>query len=649
MAVLKRDPPEAKLEKQLQDRIFRGREHADQIRPRINEAWEFYRGNHYAYVDADNKLQILPTSISLRAGKPRHRARQARNLIFDHVLATASLASQRVPSYQVVPATTDPEDISAAHLAEKIALYGYTQWNLRQVTVQAVVHAIVGGEGFAWPYFDNQIGPFIEGANGEVVGQGDVRVRVFGSNECYWEPGLRFEDSPWHVIEHARPISEVEQMEGYLLKPDSLTPDAATRGQKPRASQTNLVLVTEYLERPCPAYPEGRWVTMANKRRIIPDRPYPGDGTLALRKLSYAPDPDSDRDISLVSQLLDAQRTHNDANSKAVEWKNHCLIPRIAVTPGLMGRQRWTDEPGKVYEIPNPNENLMVIQAPPVPAELFEMADRAERDMGRIAAQNSLPSQPTSGAEIQARIENDDSRLGLFIAELAEWHSQVMHDCLELVQAHYTEDRLIQIRGDFGWESIEEFRGVKLRGQTDVRVMPESIEPRTKAAQEQKIMNYANMGWISPEEAMAAIELGTAEVVTRSIAADEARAGRIIQRIKEGPESLFSMPSVPSDRPGAQPGEMVPSWMPRYSDNLDVFQAMFEDFTKTEEFESLSPDMQEATAQIYQGILELQAQKAQQAQMAQMAQAEQLGMQNATKAPYSPMPSLPRTNGSPKS
>jgi hypothetical protein len=466
-------------------------------------------------------------------------------------------------------------------------------------------------------------------------------------------------------------------MEGFLLKPNSLTPDADQRslaGRGQSKATRRLVVVTDYLERPSTKAPMGRWVTMANGKRIVPDRGYPSEtGDPVLRKLSYAPDPDNDRDLGLVPQLIDAQRTHNDSTNKQIEWKNLALLPQFAVTPGLMKRQRRTAEPGKVYEIPDPDRNIKVLDVPAVPRELFEMADRAERDIGRIAAQNDIPSQVESGRGIQALLEKDSSRRAAFIAALAEWYSQIMHDCLYLVQAHYSEERVLKVRGDFGWESMQAFKGADLKDQIDVRVFPDSIEPRTRQAIEQRMMNYAQLGWIGPEQAMAAVESGTAEALMSQLLRDESRAHRIIQKIKEGTEALGQMPVLPTGRmeqvqatdqmgqpvldevtgePVTMDGEnpeMAPAWMPRYSDNLKVFRTTFEDWMKTEEFEMLEQDQQLVTANIYQGIIQLEGEKAAEAAAAQTAQAEQMGMQNAAAPQAKPLPSLPGIpDGSPQ-
>lgn len=648
MALLggKEKKDDTKLPKGLEERIQRGRERLEDIAPIRDQAWEFYRGNHYSYVDDRNVLRALPTVTSARGrGKPRWKARQTRNLILDVVMRDVSATTQRVPSYQVVPSTSDAEDVSAAKLSEKVAVYGHDRWGVRRATEQAVIHAEVGGEAFAWPFFDNTIGPFIEE---EGVGEGDVRIRIYGANECYWEPGMRFEESPWHVVEQARSLEAVEKMPGFMLKPGKLTPDAdnrqlSHRGRSNHSGQSGtkerLTLVSDYLERPSPHNPEGRWVTMANGRRIIPDRPYPGDGQEPiLRKLSYAPDPDSDRDMGLVQHLIDAQRTRNDAENKLIEWKNLALQPQWAAHPGVLKKQRRTDEPGRIYEIPHPGENLKVLDPPTIPKELFEMVDRATDDISRMSAQRDVPSRVEAGKAIEALLENDESRRANFIGQLAEWYSQIMRDCLVLVQRHYTEPRLLNLRGDFGWESLKDFRGAQLRSQVDVKVFAESIEPQTKEAIERRVMNYAQMGWIGAEDAMTALETGTTERVLRSLAQDEARISRVIQRIKEGPDSLFAMPNLPTGRmgpptmenPAGEP-EVVPGWMPRTTDNLAVWRVTLGDWMKTEEFERLDPEMQLATAQIYAGVQELEAQQQQQMAEAQAMQAAQLGEQNAAK------------------
>jgi hypothetical protein len=623
--------------KSLEAKLKRGRDRMMAGSAARKEAMEFYRGNHYAFVSQSGQLQYQATANSWTrgTGKPSHRVRNTRNLIYDIVLHEVSQSTQRVPSYQVSPSTTDPEDIGAARLAEKVALYGYDAWRVRNATVKAVLYAIVQGEGFVWPYFDNQIGTPLA----DDVATGDICLRVYGGNEVYWEAGCRFEDSPWHAIEHARPLEAVKadpRYDGGELTADAASNDASQRNKA--ASQ--MVIVTDYLELPTPQNPTGSWETLANDRVIYDPTDYPctdGEGKPThepvINRLSYAVDPDSERDLGLVGQLLDAQRTYNDAGNKMSEWKNLALMPQILAPTGAITTP-LTDEPGAIVNyMPSFGFKPEWRPTPPVPRELFEMQERAEQELYRIAAQNDIPTQVESGKGIQALLERDDSRRADFRMGLADFHSRLMRHCLYLAQKHYSEPRLLKIKGRFGPETISDFKGSDLKSQVDVTVLPGSLEPKTKEALEQKVMNYATLGWISPEAAMAAINGGTAEKLIESYELDVARANLVIQKLKAGPDVFFAIPPRFDSRVGRE----VEGWFPRPFDNIGVHMAIFSDWMKTEDYDMAAPEIQEAAALYYETCEQLKAEEAAKAAAEQTLQAESLGMSNAAK-PQGPTP-----------
>jgi hypothetical protein len=61
---------------------------------------------------------------------------------------------------------------------------------------------------------------------------------------------------------------------GEKLKADAESAQVAKPNPKIR-SGTELVMVTEYLERPCAKWPEGRRLVIANNREIFPEERYP--------------------------------------------------------------------------------------------------------------------------------------------------------------------------------------------------------------------------------------------------------------------------------------------------------------------------------------------------------------------------------------
>lgn len=619
---------------EITERITRGKDQIDLKASERNECLAFWRGDQYVY---RNKEQWLVKQGVLlgEGGKPRHRVRTTRNLIGPIVRQEVAYATQRVPSYQINPSTSDPDDVNAARVAQKVANYGFDAWNIRHATEQTVTYAVVADEGFAWPYWDSSVPPFVKDENGETVGLGDVRIEVLGPNEVGWEPGVKFEHARWYIVRRAMSIDRAMNLPGFIPG-TKLTADASSEyvlGDQ--RDKKHLVMVTDYLERPCAKYPEGRRYCIANGKVITPPEAYPfsdGVGGIVdepvLHKLSYIIDPDSDRDQGLVRHLLDAQRTINDATNKQIEWKNLALMPQMIAPLGAFPkRQRITDQPGAVF-VYNPVNGLKPEwkATPPIPGELSQLKQEALIDMQRIASQNDTPAD-ASGRALSLLIERDNSARQAFIQRLAEFHSRLMRHCLTLVSQHYSEPRLIKINGKFGPESIQDFTGSQLRSQVDVTVFPESIEPRTRQALEQRVMAYADRGWVPPEKAMAAIEQGTAADLVDSYELDVARAHRVIQKILAGPQAFLGEPLQPGPD-----GSDVPSWMPRAGiDNLAVHRSIFQDFAKTQEFELAIDAVREAVLLYLQGLDWLEEQEQQKAMMQQAMAAQQLGMANAAR------------------
>jgi len=681
-----KDPTGAAIPRDIEERTRRGRREMLKDAPKRRLCMRFERGDTYWFITEKGALSYQPTvTAATGGGKPSHRIRNKYNFIRPIVQAKVSAATQRVPSYEVSPSTTDPADEGASRLAESVALYGYDKWRLRSVTTKVATMAIGhGGDGFAMPYFDQDVGPYVE-VDGEQVGMGEIRVLTLSGNEVYWEPGVDFNDSRWYCIERARPIDELRSLPGYIggkVVPDASTSDIPTD----REGRDNLAMVTEYLERPSPKYPEGRRLVMAGGR-VITDRRlvnetsryawegYPlkdASGRVldepVLHRLSYTQDPELDRDFGLTWQLIDFQRTAQDAYNKIAEWKNRCLVPQIMAPVGSITTPR-TDVPGDIiYYKPIAGMKPEWEQVPPTPDSLFRTAQEMRAAMREIAQDQNLDAN-AAASNTQQIIEQSQNRWQSFLGDLAEFHSRLMRHCLLLVGAHYTEPRLLQIRGRFGPYPIRDFRGAQLMGQVSVTVLPGSLAARSHDEVTKQVFAYFDRGWISGQAAMAAIQGGNAEKLIEGFELDISRANRIIQKIRDG--SVMDMPSAPMTDPttggpvteqvlgpDGQPildvngmpqtvPSQVPGWMPRDYDTPEVWKHVFSDWLKTEDAASLPEEMQAVAQNIYDGILRVQADQQARAAAAQTAQAQALGAANAAKPQDKGLPSLPGGTGTP--
>lgn len=646
MAILDRDKLKGKpVSPKLEEKLRRGRK--AMLRDSANRrlAVKFERGEQYWGLNGKGQL-IFQDSVSQIFGgrRPPHRIRNRYNFIHPIVEGKISQATQRVPSYEIVPSTIDPNDRSAAKVSEKVALYGYDKWKIRRATVKAVKHALVMGEGFAMPYFDPNVGPFIPDPEDpkKFIGRGEIKIMTLSANEVYWEDGCEFDESPWWAIERAMPIDEVEAMPGFVG--GKLVPDATSHDVPTDRQGENQVLVTRYLERPSKQHPKGRMEVMANKHVIVPAEPYPcvnAQGEVVdepvLHRLSYIVDPESDRDRGLVWQLIDLQRTINDCWNKILEWKNRCLNPQLlAPVNSLVNRP--SDEPGSVvYYRPQGGLTPQWEQSAKIPTELFQILDQAIQHMRAIAADVDPQAEPDVAAKsIQAVIEQSRQRWQTFLGDLAEWHSRLMRHCLSLASVYYTEPRLVTIKGSLGAEAIRDFKGADLRSQVDVRVSPQSLEVRSRKAVFEETAYFAQAGWITPQAAMARINGGIGGNLADNYENDVRKAWNLILKIKAGEQELFNSSTRTETMPDGSTVE-TPDWMPQEFDDVDVWEQVFVSWMKTEEYEMLESPQQEAAKLVYQALkMQKMRQQMEEAAM-QTMMAEAQGMGNAA-APQGPKP-----------
>jgi hypothetical protein len=362
---------------------------------------------------------------------------------------------------------------------------------------------------------------------------------------------------------------------------------------------------------------------LANGKRIMPVMRYPLEDAKGnvinepvLLKLCVIVDPDSDRDLGLVRFVLDAIRSYQEAVNKQLQYSKH-MLPQMIVPPGTM--VPFDDTPMAVFEHPRP-QDIKFRETPSTPPDLENIANRALADIARAFSQNEIPSQVEAGKAIQALVDRDQNARAAFIGIFADFQARLMHRCLNLVARYYDTPRLITVTGDFGTEVIEGFKGAQLMHQTTVRVMPESLETKSREAGQagRRVLRAAAVDRPGGRDRRDPGRHDGRD--RRGLRVRPGRAYEIIQKIKAGPEVLFNMPpeyrdiDVPVTDPTGMPVvdpmtgmpmmtkqlQEVPGWMPREVDNTAIHRAIFARWMKSAEWSRTSIELREA-ARLYGG------------------------------------------------
>lgn len=598
------------------------------------EALAFLEGRQYVYRMAKaRRIDELETREG--GAKPRYRARTTRNLYTKHIMAEVSAGVQRVPGYDVVPTTTDPDDVSAARLSVKILHDLYDRLKLRKYLTICRIYSVTCGEGFLRPYWNPRAGkPLPDG-----LFEGEICMEVYGPDEVFWQAGSRFDRSPYVCVETAKTLAEVKALPGFNgaeLQADVKSNTSLVSGQLSRNNnRPDSVLVTEYLELPTEKYPLGRRAFFANDKQITATENYPmpirGESGYehCIHAMPYIPTPHRDRDLGLGTKLADAQRVINDVINKAIQWKNLAIKPQI-MAPVNSIIDRLTDEEGAIIRYrPIGGYKPEWRTPPPIPESLFRMKDDAVRDMQDIASQHSLPPGVESGKGLDAVYQQDQSVTAFIIEAIADFHAQLGRHLLHYAQRYYTHERLLQLSGKYAPDAafIGRYKGADIREQTNVRVSSASVEPRTRQAMEAKVFAMVDRQMIAPEVGTRAIEGGYAESLIADYELDIAKQHREIDdMVLMGVEEL--------------PGGDVP--IAAAFDNHEVHLDELHRWMKTKDFEDQPEPVKLAATLHEQQHKAMQAGDEAQIVAAQTAVAEERGRANAARPSGKPMPSAPQ-------
>lgn len=651
----------------IRDRVNRGREAARKDANLRRLCHKMWAGEHYWYLNVQGALRVLSTAlVDMSGGKPGHRIRNTYNFLASIIEAKTSAATARQPGYECNPSSADLEDQEAARLAEQVAIYGYDKWYLRRARMKAFTLAFVQREGFAMPYVDANIGPFKPGLDGEMQGQGEIRVKTYNRSQCLWEPDVDFLESPWHATDEAVLIEEIMAIPGYIG--GKLIPDAKTADLPSERASDKMARLVRYMERPSARYPQGRTCFIAGGRVVVDfreDPSAPGDADWyepfpyidangvvcdepAIHRISYTVNPEGD-DFGLVERLIDLMRTIDDCWNKLLEYKNRGLMPRLMAPLG--SQIRTNDVPGGVdwFKVDPINPTVTPQWEKPitVPQELFQMLNLAIEQMRALAADVDVQPDPRLTSQTaQVATQSAQARWDSFLGDAEEFDSRLMRHCLCLVSRYYTTERLIAIRGANGWEPPRAFTGADLRSQVDVRVMEGSLRTKSQAQiRDDVAFMQANFpGALQPEAVWAALHGGTGESLLRTWSLDQAYANDVAVKLTGGPEAAAAF-GWRQDMDFGDPalGFMVPAWMPRKVDNVAIWKKVFGDKMKEDAFKSLPPETQHLFDLVFDALDEQEQQRKMQMVMSEQSAAVQLGGANAAR-PQAPIP-LPSGGG----
>lgn len=516
----------------------------------INAA--FFRGQQYVqWSDKDQRLTVPPA--------PSHRVRLVVNRIFPKMRARVAkfLKNRTVP--HVVPATEDQDAKMNARATEKGLLYQWRRLQLESKYKDALLWAKDTGKAFWWIYWDpmqmarvSTPNPLTGKAEVHDAQLGDVAIEVGSAFEVLVsDPGIaRIGDQPAIVRIKLRALDDVKARYpefALYLKAEAGDTDMfrferqiATLNNMGyggiglvesksagKSAQPDLVFVKEYFEKPCGAYPQGRYAVVVGSVLVRNDELLPY-GFADLRN-PYPCIAFSDVEVAgqfwgptVTEQLIGLQREYNLIRSKMAEQIRLMAFPKLlAAKQHQIADGAWTSEAGEFVEyvaipgVPPPSP----WNPPNISNDSWQSINLIQREFDDVtqvypAAEGSTGS-ATSGFQTNLLQEATDSVHQPDVRSHEMALEEAAIKIRRLMKLGYDVPRLVTTIGKNYEPEVQEFSSDNIDEAAIIAVEASSQLPDLKGAKIQAILELFNAGILGDvndpdvkRRALAMLEMG---------------------------------------------------------------------------------------------------------------------------------------------
>lgn len=545
----------------------------------VNSAFD--RGNHYVVWSSGQGLIVPPA--------PTHRVRLTVNLVGPINRARISKFLRKRPVPVVIPATSDIDDRQNARFTAQALQYQTRRLRLEQKYGDAARFAQLMGHGYWWFHWDPTVmarvrytDELTQQSMVEEVQAGDVVVEA----DSPWsllvaDPAIHYiGDQPWIIRLRMRSLDYVRSrfpVAGKYVSGEASHDDAlryeeqiatlnaqglggaglseAREARAPENEQGGKthVLLKEYFERPCPEYPKGRYIVVANGVLLKKQDELPYGFSTMANPYPVVDFPDTPRVgqywiTTICEQLIPVQKEYNLLRSKLAEHLRLQTHPKILIAKQhLVPPGSWTSDAGEVIEyvavphLPPPT----VLTPPNIAAEVWRTFELLRKEMYDIAHIYPESEGQIGGSSSGYQTNLLQEAVDAIHQPDVDCHARVLEEAYykirRMMKAGYTIERLLTVSGrDLEPEAFE-FHSEQIDDMADIVMIADSALPKLPSARSQMILEYWKAGVYGaaddPEarrKVITQLEMGTADDLYSDARKDDQQARVENDRFLEG-------------------------------------------------------------------------------------------------------------------
>lgn len=564
-----------------------------------------------AYLVGYNNIQYNTTS---RRFEPINRVspypgRQA--LTVNKILSTCQNRLARLcknpPKYDVRPESNAQEDKDAARLSLQILMSMWEKLKLDEKQAAIKMWLQQCGHSYIKICWDDQLGnPVLDPETGGIVYEGDVRADVVSAFEIFPDPLAKsWEEAKRSWVIHAK-VRKLDYFKtqyperGHLVKQEDAWLLSAQYEQRINSMNTrgpstsgivesfkdSAVELVKYEAR-SQKYPNGRMIVTA-AGILLRNDPLPV-GEIPFEKFDDILVAGKYYSEAIITHLRPIQDAYNETVRRRNDWTRKLLAGKYAAARGSnLSQEALNDQSGEVvYYDPIPNApdggRPSKIDLPVIPQYAYVEEERLNamfNDISGIAEvdKGNLPSASIPAIGMQLLTEQTDTRIGVMTSQHEYSFAGAGSLILKYVQKYYKTPRKLKLGGKVGQYEVKEVTGEMIRGNTDVQVIRGSTLPGSKVLRRQEIINTFQQGLLGDpadpkvrEKVLDMLEFGDIAEMWTDISIDDDQIKRGISLIERGiPPEVEEL------------------------DNHEMWILKLNRYRKSEKFELLSPEAQEA-------------------------------------------------------
>lgn len=606
-------------------------------------------GDHYSQWNAARGTVVDANSIPNAPRRP-HSVR----LVLNHALTTGRTEMSKLiktrPVMEVIPATEESEDISAAKVGGQVLEAFEWKFKLRSVRKKAVwwmVNTGFAAVGVFWDPYDRKDGMaqfVIDPQTGRAVhnevekeelmnlykqGQldkepieriplGDIKYKLFSPFQMLPTPTAEWwEDctdmitiEPMHIDEaiamFGRKVADIgpDEVTMGTMEKRALYRAGLARYKTPQVKDTIYVYTwwllpgiyrhNKFLQNGCMV----RWCK--NGVKLDYTNPFPflnqdGGGELPFAYLEHIPSAVSIWPESIMQHIRHPNLELDKTASQLLENKDYLCNPTWRRAAQHRMKKKPENIPGGevVYQhVPNvpPPEPVPGI---PLPSQVENILVYLRDQILDISGQGEVsrgrvPSGVRAGVMMEYLQEEDETRLAPTTENVEDFVAKMGKLSLERAQQFYELERLMRYPGPDGQLEAFKFKGADLANNTDVRCTPGSAFPKMKAAKQQFMIQMVEMGLETDAKRVKdVLELGGGEPDEIDLA--RAQAKRENAKLHSG-EGLQTVPTPQGDPATNGDGTEILVLIPEQWHNDEVHLREHYAFMSTTEYEQIAAE-----------------------------------------------------------